>query len=66
MVFEWMDKCQRAFQDLKVYLTTAPLLSPSVLGEELYMYLVVTPYAVSSALIREEGRVQKSVYYTSR
>ena len=24
------------------------------------------PYAVSSALIREEGRVQKPVYYTSR
>ena len=28
--------------------------------------MVVTPHAVSSALIREEGRVQKSVYYTSR
>ena len=23
-VFEWMDKCQKAFQDLKTYLTTAP------------------------------------------
>ena len=30
------------------------------------MYLVVTLHAVSSTLIREEGRVQKSVYYTSR
>ena len=28
--FEWTDECQRAFQDLKDYLTTAPLLSPSV------------------------------------
>ena len=64
--FEWMDDCQRVFQDLKAYLTTAPLLSPSVLGEELYLYLAVTPYAVSSALVREEGRVQKPVYYTSR
>ena len=64
--FEWTDDCQRAFQDLKAYLTTVPLLSPSVLGEELYLYLVVTPHAVSSALIREEGRVQKSRYYTSR
>ena len=36
------------------------------MGEELYLYLAVTPYAVSSALIREEGRVQKLVYYTSR
>ena len=35
------------------------------MGEELYLYLAVTPHAVSLALIREEGRVQKSVYYTS-
>ena len=31
--FEWTDDCQRAFQDLKAYLTTALLLSPSVLGK---------------------------------
>ena len=64
--FEWTDDCQRAFQDLKGYLITAPLLSPSVLGEELYLYLAVTPHAVSSTLVREEARVQKPVYYTSR
>ena len=44
----------------------APLLSPSILGEELYLYLTVSPHAVSSALIREERKVQKLVYYTSR
>ena len=64
--FEWTDECQKAFQELKIYLTTAPLLSPFVLGKELYLYLVVTPHAISLALIREEGRVQKPVYYTSR
>ena len=64
--FEWTDECQKAFQDLKIYLTTAPLLSPSMLGKELYLYLVVTPHAVSSVLIKEEGRVQKPIYYTSR
>ena len=66
--FKWTDKCQKAFQDLKVYLITTPLLSPFVLGEELYLlylYLVVSPHAVSSALIREEDKVQKPVYYTS-
>ena len=26
--FEWTDECQKAFQDLKDYLTIAPLLSP--------------------------------------
>ena len=64
--FEWTDQCQKAFQDLKVYLTTAPLLSPSILGEDLYLYLAVSPHAVSSALVREEGKVQKPVYYTSQ
>uniref|UniRef100_A0A2N9HST9 RNA-directed DNA polymerase n=1 Tax=Fagus sylvatica TaxID=28930 RepID=A0A2N9HST9_FAGSY len=35
-------------------------------GEELYLYLAVSPTAVSSALIREEERRQLPVYYTSR
>ena len=64
--FEWTDECQRAFQDLKTYLVTAPLLSQSVMEEEFFLYLAVTPHAVSSALIREEGKAQKPVYYTSR
>ena len=59
--FEWTDECQKAFQDLKTYLTTAPLLSPSVPGEELYLYLAMSPHVMSSALIREEERVQKPV-----
>ena len=61
-----MEECQKAFQDLKAYLTAAPLLSPSIPGEELYLYLVVSLHAVSSVLIREEGKIQKLVYYTSR
>ena len=64
--FEWTDQCQKALQDLKVYITIAPLLSPSIPGEELYLYLTVSPHALSSTLIREEGKVQKPVYYTSR
>ena len=64
--FEWIDKCQKAFEDLKAYLTMAPLLSLSVLGEELYLYLAVTSHAVSSALIRKEDKVQRPVYYTSK
>ena len=64
--FEWTDECQKAFQDLKTYLVTPPLLSLSVMGEELFLYLAVTLHAVSSALIREEAKMQKLVYYTSR
>ena len=64
--FEWTDECQKAFQDLKAYLTAALLLSSSIPCEELYLYLTVSPHAVSSVLVREERKIQKSVYYTSR
>ena len=40
--FEWTDECQTAFNDLKAYLSSPPLLSPSMPGKELYLYLVVS------------------------
>jgi hypothetical protein len=64
--FQWTEECQQAFEELKAYLTSPPLLSPSQTGEALYLYLAVSASAVSSSLIREEERVQKPVYYTSR
>ena len=64
--FEWMDECQWAFEELKAYLTTDPLLSPSKSGEKLYLYLAISPHAMSLALVREEGKAQKPVYYTNK
>ena len=37
--FEWTDKCQKAFEDLKKYRSSPPLLNPSKPGEELYLYI---------------------------
>jgi len=53
-------------KDLKTYLSSPPLLSPSKPGEELFLYLVVSRATVSAALVKEEERVQKPMYYTSR
>ena len=64
--FKWTVECQQAFEELKAYLSSPPLLSPSQPGEELFLYLAVSPAAVSAALIREEERVQKPVYYASQ
>ena len=49
-----------------MYLATASLLSLSVMGKELFLYLAVTLHAISSALIKEEGKIQKPMYYTSK
>ena len=64
--FEWTAECQQAFEDLKAYFSSPLLLSPSQPEEELFLYSVISSVAVSVALIREEDKVQKPVYYTSR
>ena len=50
-VFEWIDECQREFEELKAYLASPPLLSPSKPDEELSLYLIVSPTVISSTLI---------------
>ena len=55
--FQWIDECKEALAKLKEYLAKPPLLSPSVMGEKLYLYLAVSNTAVSSALIREEKNI---------
>lgn len=55
-----------AFEGLKVYLASPPLLSLSMPNEELSLNLAVSQMAVNSALIREENHVQLLVYYTSQ
>ena len=52
--FEWTNECQMVFDNLKAYLSSPPLLSPSKPGEELYLYLTVSQATVSATLVREE------------
>ena len=52
--FDWTADCQQASEDLKVYLSSPPLLSPSKPGEELFLYLAISPATVSKALVRED------------
>ena len=64
--FEWTAECQTAFDNLKTYLSSPPLLSPSKPGEELFLYLAVSQATVSATLVREEDGSQRPVYFTSR
>ena len=61
-----MEECETTFQELKRYLSNPPFLSPSKEGEDLFLYLAVSVTAVSVALIREENKIQLSVYYISQ
>ena len=42
------------------------LLSSSMLGEKLYLYIAILQAAVSAALVKEEGGSQRLVYFISR
>ncbi|XP_027158086.1 uncharacterized protein LOC113759712 [Coffea eugenioides] len=64
--FEWTPKCQRAFDELKAHIVRLPALTSPAHGEILFIYLAVGEEAISAVLVREEGKIQKPVYYVSR
>ena len=64
--FQWDAHCQEAFTALKTYLSSPTILVSPSEGELLTLYLVVSDFATSAALVRERDRVQQPVYYYSR
>ncbi|VFQ74727.1 unnamed protein product [Cuscuta campestris] len=63
--FAWDEECRRAFEELKEYLASDIVLSKPEPGETLYLYLGISPNAVTSVLIRDDG-AQKPIYYVSK
>ena len=47
-------------------IASPPLLTNPQSGDILFVYLIVFSTAVSSILIREEGTVQRLIYYISK
>ena len=58
--FEWTEEADKAFQDLKKYLTSPPVMVAPRPRESLVLYLAATPYSASAALVavREESRTK--------
>jgi hypothetical protein len=60
-----------AFESLKVYLTSSPILTPPKKHEDMMLYIAATSMVVSAAIVverKEEGHVYKvqwPVYYVS-
>ena len=51
---------------LKTYMSSPPVLVSPSEGELLTLYLVVSNFSTSAALVRERNRVQQPVYYCSQ
>ena len=55
--FEWTPEADGAFQDLKRYLTSPPVMVAPRPLEPLVLYLAATPHSASAALVAlREGR----------
>ena len=54
--FKWTNRCEHAFQALKEHLGHPPLLSKSIDGEKLYLYLIFSKEAVSAALVKKKRK----------
>ena len=55
--FQWDAHCQEEFTALKTYLSSPPILVNPYKGELLTLYLAVSDFATSAALVRESERV---------
>ena len=58
--FEWTLEADQAFQDLKRYLTSPPVMVAPRPREPLVLYLAATPYSASATLVavREEHQAK--------
>ena len=54
--FAWTGECERAFQELKIYLGHASVLAKPLIGERLFTYLPVSEHVVNSILAKEAAR----------
>ncbi|KAL0384243.1 UNVERIFIED_CONTAM: hypothetical protein Sradi_2818600 [Sesamum radiatum] len=59
--FSWNEQCQAAFENLKKYLTSPPLLTKPKPGETLFLYLAISEGAVSAVLVRGEARASTHI-----
>lgn len=64
--FQWDEKWEEVFKQLKEYLMKPPILAKPVEGEPLYLYIVVSPASLSGVLVWEEQNEQKPIYYMSK
>ena len=64
--FQWDAHYEEAFTALKTFLSPPPIMVSPSDGELLTLYLAVSDFSTSAALVRERDRAQQSVYYYSR
>ncbi|KAK1693420.1 hypothetical protein QYE76_010117 [Lolium multiflorum] len=64
--FHWGAEQQQAFDEIKRYLTTPPVLVPPQQDRPFYIYLSVADTSIASVVVQLYEGVEKVVFYLSR
>ena len=64
--FQWDAHCDKVFIVLKTYLSSPPILVSPSKRELLMLYLSISDFLTSAALVRDQDRTQQSVYCCNR
>jgi hypothetical protein len=59
--FEWTEEAKKAFESLKMYLTSSPILTLPKKHEDMMLYIAATSTVVSAA-ITVERQEEEHVY----
>ena len=65
---EWIEECQMAFDKVKDYLSTPPILVPSIPEKPLILYLTIHEKSMGCVLGQhdETGKKKHVIYYLSK
>ena len=64
--FIWDDHYEKAFIELKEYLSFPPILVSLESSEKLYVYLIASEETFTAVLVKETPKGQLPVYYVSK
>ncbi|XP_050238164.1 uncharacterized protein LOC126687650 [Mercurialis annua] len=64
--FTWITECQTAFEELKKFLSSPPLLARPEKGDMLYLYISCSDETIAGVLVSEKEGEQFPIYYISK
>ncbi|XP_056695837.1 uncharacterized protein [Spinacia oleracea] len=65
--FDWDDSCRKAFESIKKYLSSPPVLGAPVKGKPLILYIAAQERSLGAMCAQEiEDRKETALYYLSR
>ncbi|KAI5342406.1 hypothetical protein L3X38_010281 [Prunus dulcis] len=65
--FVWDQACHNAFESIKKYLSSSPLLGAPILGKQLKLYIATQERSIGALLAQEnESHKEQALYYLSR